>query len=603
MNSGVGEEQCLNERKRRIGPEGSRKRRKDSGDGGEGEVEERRGVKTSWATLEDKGNCDTQGTIKEDELERVQKKYGKDNVGILLGEVDLSPKEEQYCCEKERQAHPELHPPFLFTGENCRPTRMAELLMGEECREFEGGKTVWMKEAYHRVGRAQRYHEISDALKRVFKGNGNTDLFYIKEDKNPAGAAKVRWEAKKHATYYCEPCYHGSGKKDLIAVVRVELKEEVKGENVRCYFDIMECFLHSCKLYKKEGKEMVDNREAVVLKAEGSVFMDEVRNLAFDKWRKELGKIKPGTGDGAVSNIKCRSNQTGSGWYQWRIQKPSDVPPSIDTGKLAQLLAWDLWRILKERNMVDGFTRHIPVSYAVKRKGGKVKIGLWPLEKEVATRVHLYMRGCYLIWGGYSTDEKKTVLEEIELEQICHSSLGAPCSFQTPIEDECEFYTCNCGEQRKHWKLKMNEMLVLGEDIACGGKACIYDNRFHASRHGVVESTSSLQKKEISSRRQMGGAPKFILSREARDMDDTVQRLMFRDLKPLVERIMETKLVYRGKTFEMVEKVKEVFLGDEAEKYQAFSADEEESECVSDGFEDVMSGRRELGKEGKWRTL
>jgi hypothetical protein len=88
--------------------------------------------------------------------------------------------------------------------------------------------------------------------------------------------------------------------------------------------------------------------------------MDEVRNLAFDKWTKELGKIKPYTGDGLVSNIKPKSNQMGGGWYQWRIQKPRDVPPSIDTRKLAQLLAWDFWRVLKERNMVEFMSEAMP---------------------------------------------------------------------------------------------------------------------------------------------------------------------------------------------------------------------------------------------------
>jgi hypothetical protein len=99
MNSGVTEEQCLNVKKRRTGPEGSRKRTKDSGDGGEDDLEERREVKTSWAASEEEGNCDDGGSTKEDELEGVQKKYEKDNLGTLLGEVDLSPKEEQYCCE------------------------------------------------------------------------------------------------------------------------------------------------------------------------------------------------------------------------------------------------------------------------------------------------------------------------------------------------------------------------------------------------------------------------------------------------------------------------------------------------------------------------
>jgi hypothetical protein len=211
----------------------------------------------------DNGSRKSGVIIKDEEVEGVLQKHYKHNVGIWPGGVDLSPKEEEYCCEKRRPVHPELHPPFLFTGENCRPTRMAELLMGEECPQFEGGKTVWMKKAYHMIGRVNRYQEISEALKKHFKVHGNIELFYIKGDRNPAGAAKARWQAKKYDTYFCETCYMRSNMNDLIAVVHVELKEEMKGENVRCYFDVLECFFHSCTLCNMEGEAMVDNSEAV----------------------------------------------------------------------------------------------------------------------------------------------------------------------------------------------------------------------------------------------------------------------------------------------------------------------------------------------------
>lgn len=574
-----------------------------------------------------------EGIIYDKEVEGVLKKHYKHNVDMWPGKIDLSPKEDEYCREEEREAKPELHPPFLYTGENCRPRRLAELLMGEECRQFQGGSTVWMNKDYHKIGRAKRYHEISDALMLLFKANANMELFYVKEDKNPAGASKARWEANKHVTYFCEACYNGSKKKDLIAVVRVELKEEMEGENIRCFFQILECFFHSCKCYKSRGEEKFDNSEVQLLKVEGSVFMDQVRKGAFENWIKELRKIKTSTGNGPVTRITLNSKEPHDARYQWRIQKASDVPPTIDKGKLAQILAWDLFRVLKERNMVDGFTRHIPVSYAVKRKGGKVKPGEWPLNTENAMPIHLYMRGCYLIWGGYSLDEKGYISEEIGLDQIPHTDFGKtgflsadecpllnglahPCTFNTPIEDYRELYTCDGANERKHWKVKMNELLVLHADTIHGGKSYVYDQKYHPSRHGAVESLRYPQKKgtdavSLTVGPQTYMPPKFIVSMSDRGVELAVQRLMFKDLKPLVEDITNANRVIRSsKTMAMVMKLKEVF--DEAEKYQCESEEEvsengvgkgileSESESVSesDVSEDTMPAmRKRRGKQ------
>jgi hypothetical protein len=558
------------------------------------------------------GSGKSGGIIKDEEVEGVLKKHYKHNVGIWPGGVDLSPKEEEYCCEKQRQCNPELHPPFLFTGENCRPTRMAELLMGEDCRQFEGGKTVWMKKAYHMIGRVNRYQEISESLKKHFKVNGNIELFHIKGDKNPAGAAKVRWQAKKYVTYFCETCYIRSKMNELNAVVRAELKEERKGENVRCYFDILECFFHSCTLYNLDGEEILENSEAVILQVEGSVFMDEVRKCALDEWVKDLPKYKESEGDGPVTRITLNSKEPQDVRYQWRIQNPSDVPLSIDSGKLAQLLSWDLWRILKERNMVEGFTRHIPVSYAVKRKGGKVKAGFWTLKNGMMKPIHLYMRGCYLMWGGYSLDGKGHSAEQVVLDQEPHSEyantgfssaeecvllngLAHPCTFNSPIEDYCEFYTCRRRNtnDRKDWKVNMNEILVLHADTMHGGKAYKHKGCLHPSRHGAVESLRYPRKEGtdavvLSVGPQTYMPSKFIVSMTDQGVDEAVQKLVFCDLKPLVENIFESERVTRGKTLELAKKLKQVFFGDKEEEYY-YGAEEDIKNGVVKGIMDSAS--------------
>jgi hypothetical protein len=161
------------------------------------------------------------------------------------------------------------------------------------------------------------------SMKKHFKVDGNIELFYIKGDRNSAGAAKVRRQAKKYVTYFCETCYMSSKMNDLIAVVRVELKEEMKGENVQCYFDVLECFFHSCTLCNMEGEAMVDNSEAVILQVlEGIVFMDEVRKCALDKWVKELPKHKESHGDGPVTRILLNGKEPQDARYQWPFRIP-----------------------------------------------------------------------------------------------------------------------------------------------------------------------------------------------------------------------------------------------------------------------------------------
>jgi hypothetical protein len=81
---------------------------------------------------------------------------------------------EEYCSEEMQEMHPELHPPYLFTGENCRPTRLPELLLSETCKEYEGGKGAeWTTESKTERNEtvSKRYQEISKDLIKLFKDN------------------------------------------------------------------------------------------------------------------------------------------------------------------------------------------------------------------------------------------------------------------------------------------------------------------------------------------------------------------------------------------------------------------------------------------------
>jgi hypothetical protein len=163
--------------------------------------------------------------MKDEEVEVYLRKKYHDAKGYWPGTVDLSRKEEEYCSVMERNKHPEPHPPYLFTGKNCRPPRLAELLLGERCKDFEGDQPMkWMS----KEGKVAMHKEISEELMKVSHDNGGIKLTCnVDRKKMP----NPRWQGSRIDNFYCEECY--SIREKLTVVVRVQLKEERREDTAR----------------------------------------------------------------------------------------------------------------------------------------------------------------------------------------------------------------------------------------------------------------------------------------------------------------------------------------------------------------------------------
>jgi hypothetical protein len=153
--------------------------------------------------------------------------------------------------------------------------------------------------------------------------------------------------------------------------------------------------------------------------------------------------------------------------YQCKVETVRDMPPTINQSELVQLLTWNLWRVIRERNMVAGFTRYIAMEQEVKRRGKELVAGEWPLKPSLMP-IHLYQKGFTLVWGGHGVNGKGGYLKEIgeeEHHQMVHSNYGElpyggaerfgpmrgvshPCTYNTPIQDYREIETYNV-EKRK----------------------------------------------------------------------------------------------------------------------------------------------------------
>jgi hypothetical protein len=201
--------------------------------------------------------------------------------------------------------------------------------------------------------------------------------------------------------------------------------------------------------------------------------------------------------------------------YQWRIDRKKNVPVSVPEGKLAQLLVWNLYRVLRERNMVGGFTRHIAVSHLCRHQGARVKVGGWPLEErgKDSMPIHLFQKGCTIVWGGHVVSSEGVKGKEVSENdhQPTHSDYGStglggaeqwevmdglshPCTYNTPIEDyrEIEWYDVEQGnvfdaeKNGTNCKIGMGEILVMHADT---GKSHIWEEgKWHHSLHWAVES-------------------------------------------------------------------------------------------------------------------
>jgi hypothetical protein len=230
------------------------------------------------------------------------------------------------------------------------------------------GGSRWVGQSNDKV-LSTRFSEISRDLVKLFLENGNIEL------RAGSGRAKggVHWKVDGHVEYYCPGCSTGVEKMTVFlrAVCRREVAEE--GDNVWCYLEVLECFFHSCA-----GHE-INNGIAELLTVPGkSEFMESVRKEALLKWiEEEMPTAACNVRDRKVTRIHLPEDDNFvDARYQWRIDRKKNVPVSVPKGKLAQSLGWNLYRVLlRERNMVGGFTRHIAVSHLHRHQGAQVKVG------------------------------------------------------------------------------------------------------------------------------------------------------------------------------------------------------------------------------------
>lgn len=167
--------------------------------------------------------------------------------------------------------------------------------------------------------------------------------------------------------------------------------------------------------------------------------------------------------------------------------------------------------------MVRGFTRYISVSELHKHQGSKVKAGKWPVEEhgKDSMPIHLYQKGCTIVWGGHVMNAKGVKGKELSGNdhQPTHSDYGStgegaeqweileglshPCTYNTPIEDyrEIEWYDWEEGnvfdaeKNGTNVKICMDQILVMHADTQHRGKSHIWEEgKWHPSLHCAVES-------------------------------------------------------------------------------------------------------------------
>jgi hypothetical protein len=166
--------------------------------------------------------------------------------------------------------------------------------------------------------------------------------------------------------------------------------------------------------------------------------------------------------------------------------------------------------------MVGGFTRYIPASpHSVNHKGKQLKAGAWPVE-EGSMPIHLFQKGCTIVWGGHVVNSKGVKGTELSgnNHQPTHSDYGStgiggaeqweilnglshPCTYNTPIEDyrEIEWYNVEEGnvfdaeKNGTNVKIGMGQILVMHADTHHRGKSHIWEEgKWHPSLHCAVES-------------------------------------------------------------------------------------------------------------------
>ena len=187
------------------------------------------------------------------------------------------------------------------------------------------------------------------------------------------------------------------------------------------------------------------------------------------------------------------------------------VPETINLEGLSRYMAWCIYRIVNQLEIVEEFTRYRPIPINLVPQKAKIKLGLWPCYK--ATKpLHLFVEGVVLLFGGMAIgDEKRVQMEEATegkcLHQAAHSDfsngtfpnlnrcellngLVKPFAVNIAVEDQRKIYI---GTPEKTITFNRNEMLLVGGDTVHGGMSYFFNPdaspvEYHPSLHFVFAS-------------------------------------------------------------------------------------------------------------------
>jgi hypothetical protein len=410
--------------------------------------------------------------------------------------VDLLPKELPYPGAGEGEGEgdsAELHPPYLWTGENMNPPILAELLFGKGTKfDGRGGKGASMVEEegqggedsgsdvegdrkrkgkgsskagkkYSASGRKQRFEEGCAEVKRLFKENADLDIDYLRTPPKrkvkglEIHATQARFRDGRVIPFYCMRCCD-KNKGEYIAVARAKVKVVDDGEiegNKFYYLELMDVFFHEVNCGGRKKCDSDDEGWEIVKRPNGKL-IESIREEAFKGWiehmhrykfpweegrsskrdgRKKLKGMPPGGEAIAFGAEEGEEDREPDIRRQIAIKKPKDIPGVIKKVQFTQYVAWNIYNIMNERGLVGEFTRYIPHPNPVHIRSRIIGAGQYPLVEGARRPIHLYVRGLFLLYGGMQAKVDMDAGEEC-IHQAAHSDFSNGF-FQSV--DDCPF--------------------------------------------------------------------------------------------------------------------------------------------------------------------
>lgn len=468
---------------------------------------------------------------------------------------------------EEKAEKPEDWPPYVWSGDKATPAEMARYLF-ENQKEFDGGFTDSIPQEWYDGEstvesvdryplRRGRFKAIFEKLKQMFQENANLDIYYHKSKPTQKGvegkakrnkkthASQARWQGNRVIMAYCGRCCSAN---EHVPVVRFQVKEKIECDpanptvrtgRIRLFLTLLEVYYHPvvCKGVTEENEEGEDEGEGekrggVIEEGDGwsihgakegnNVYMENLRQRTFGAWIEHLHKfnqpdatqnLEEFKGVPAASLIEFADAGSNDIRGQIAVKKPGDLPEQIDEVLYTRYVAWQIYNnvnMLGEEG-IRQFTRFIPhanpTTYG--RSGGRVVAGKFALETPRKYPIHLFVRGTYLLIGGFQKKANGMMAVKGDGTELVHQA--AHTDFETkvyPTIESCTLlknlqgpFTFNVAVEstRSIWvnqvdnvkTVQKNQSLVLQGDTVHGGMTQYFDQQstdWFPSLHVVMDS-------------------------------------------------------------------------------------------------------------------